>query len=70
MGLGRIRSTKKLAEAEAKRFRRSFKKRGIKNRRVVVKPVGRVTLKKLTTAKGFKALKGKKRFGVFFFNKK
>jgi len=69
MGLGSVRSKRKFAEEEATAFRKSFKKRGITNRRVVVKPVGKVTLKKLMTKEAFKRNKGKKQFGVFFFDK-
>ena len=70
MGLTSVRILRKDAEAEATRFRRSFKKRGIKTRRIVVKPVGKVTLKKLLTKEAFKKTGNKKRFGVFFFDKK
>ena len=69
MGLSSVRKTKALAEAEANRFRRDFKKRGITKRRIVVKPVGKTTLKKLMTKKAFNELKVKRRYGVFFFDK-
>lgn len=60
--------TRKEAELEAKDIRSSFRSRGITKRKIIVKPVSRSVLKRLSTTKVVKQDK-KKRFGIFISNK-
>lgn len=63
-----VRILRKDAARISKAFNKSFKRRGIQ-RKAIVKPVGRITLKRLLTPVAFKEDKSKRRFGVFIKDK-